>query len=227
MRTLLHWAFPPRCVFCDDSPAPGGICQACLRDLPGGGQARCPVCAIDMPEPEVCGNCLRQHPPFQHARSAFSYGFPLDAAIQRLKYAPDLQLAAPLAALLAQAVRTEPRPDLVVPMPASPRRLRSRGFNQAAELARGVAAALALPLALNAVVRSTEAVPQAGLSLAERARNVRGAFRCDSDLSGLRIAVVDDVLTSGASLAELARALRRRGASAVVGWMLARTPRPR
>lgn len=226
MQGLVARAFPPRCVFCDDTGAPTGICAGCLDDLPGRDLPRCPVCSIDMAHPDVCASCLQRPPAYDHARSACTYGYPVDAAIQRLKYGPDLRLAAPMAELLAQHVRSEPRPDVIVPMPASQRRLRERGFNQAAELARNLAALLGLPLALDLAQRATDTPPQAALPLADRARNVRGAFRCDVDLSGLKIAVVDDVLTTGATLSELAGTLRRRGADTVVGWIVARTPRP-
>jgi len=227
LQALLAWAFPARCVFCEEPGAPAGICTGCLHDLPGRDLPRCPVCGIDMAQSDVCASCLQRPPAYDHARSACTYAYPVDAAIQRLKYGADLRLAAPLAELLAQHVRLEPRPDVIAPMPASQRRLRERGFNHAAELARNLAALLGLPLALDLAQRATDTPPQAGLPLADRARNVRGAFRCDVDLSGLRIGVVDDVLTSGASLSELARTLRRSGADTVVGWVVARTPLPR
>ena len=223
--TVLDALLPAACLFCGAGRAHNGICSGCLRDLPGRGQPRCPICAIDTPAGEVCGSCLRRRPAFDCVRTASSYAFPMDAAIQRLKYTPDPTLIAPLAALLAELAASEPRPDLLVPMPASRNQLRSRGFNQAVELARPSARALGLKLGLDAVARLRDGQPQASLPWDERAANVRGAFSCAADLSGLRVTIVDDVMTTGATLEELARTLKRAGAGEVGAWVLARTPR--
>jgi ComF family protein len=225
MESILQALLPAPCLFCGAGPARHGICAGCLRDLPGLGQPRCPVCAIDLEIAELCGSCLRRRPSFDRVRAACSYAFPMDAAIQRLKYAPDPTLIAPLAALLADLAAAEPRPDLLVPMPASPARLRSRGFDQAVELARTSASRHGLRLGLDVVARVNDGLPQASLPWDERARNVRGAFACATDLSGLRVTIVDDVMTTGATLEELARTLKRAGALEVTAWVLARTPR--
>jgi ComF family protein len=177
--------------------------------------------------PEVCGHCLRRPPAFAQVTAAAGYAFPLDAVIQRLKYAADLSLARPLAALLAMRVRSAPRPEVVVGMPLSAQRLRERGFNQANEIGRLVAQEVALPFLPDACHRVRHAAPQVSLPLAQRARNVKGAFAVQADLSGRVVAVVDDVLTTGASLGELALTLKQAGARAVVGWVVARTPPPR
>lgn len=216
---------PASCLFCAASPAPRGICSDCLQDLPGRGQPRCPVCAIDMDTAELCGRCVRRRPAFDRARAVCSYAFPIDAAIQRLKYAPDPTLIGPLAALVADLAASEPRPDLLVPMPASHAQLRGRGFNQAVELARTSAHRLGLKLGLDTVARARDGQPQASLPWDARAANVRGAFACTADLSELRVVVVDDVMTTGATLEELARVLKRAGAREVSAWVLARTPR--
>jgi ComF family protein len=178
-----------------------------------------------MPAAELCGECLRKPPAFGGVLTAAAYQFPLDAAIQRLKYGQDLALVAPLAALLIGALADQARPDLVVPMPLARARLRERGFNQAAELARWLTASMGLRLSLDAARRTRETAPQASLPFDERARNIRNAFAASSTVAGLRVAVVDDVLTTGATLHELAKALRRAGAREVTGWVLARTPR--
>jgi len=225
MDSILQALLPAACLFCGSAPTHAGICPGCLLDLPGRGQPRCPVCAIDLATAELCGDCLRRRPAFDHVGAACSYAFPVDAAIQRLKYSRDATLIAPFAALLADLATAEPRPDLLVPMPASRARLRSRGFNQAVELARTSARQLGLRLGLDTVARVRDGVPQAGLPWEERARNVRGAFACAADLSGLRVTIVDDVMTTGATLEELARTLKRAGALEVNAWVLARTPR--
>ena len=225
LDTVAQALLPARCVFCGAAEAPEGVCGACREDLPGRNQPRCPICAIDLPASQICGACLHRHPVFDGVYAAYTYAFPLDAAVQRLKYAPDLTLIAPLGALLAERAPRDSSPDLLVPMPLSRARLRSRGFNQAVELARIVARRLSIPMALEAVHRIREALPQASLPWEERARNVRDAFACEVDLNGLRIAIVDDVMTTGATLEELARVLKRKGAREVTAWVLARTPR--
>lgn len=220
----MHLAFPPRCAFCGAAGV-ADPCEGCRRDVPGRAISRCHVCAIDVPCLGTCGQCLSEPPAFSRVVAAGSYAFPLDALVQRLKYARDLRLVAPLAELLMEAARGEPRPDLVLPMPLGAARLRERGFNQSAELARSVARRLNLPLDPGAAVRARDGAPQASLPFDRRARNVRGAFAVRARLNGLRVAVVDDVMTTGATLKELAATLRHAGAREVTAWVLARTPR--
>jgi ComF family protein len=157
---------------------------------------------------------------------AVSYRFPVDGAIQRLKYATDLAVVGPLAALLAQRVAHEAQPDLVLAMPMAPQRLCERGFNQAQELARALSQRLRLTLASELCRRTRHTPPQAALPWTQRRRNIRGAFECETDLAGARLAVVDDVLTTVATLDELARVLLSRGAAEVRGWVVARTEKP-
>jgi ComF family protein len=153
----------------------------------------------------------------------FRYQYPLDALIRAYKYGGRLAYARLFGGALA--AETIPEVEAVVPMPLAPRRLAERGFNQALEIARAAADAAALPLLPFACRKVVETAPQAALPWKERARNVRRAFVCDADLRGKRVAVVDDVLTTGATLNELARVLRKAGAVEVVGWVVARTPR--
>ena len=227
LRALVErWALPQRCLFCGDFGHADGICAGCRGDLPGSTAARCPVCANLSAQRQVCGECLAQAPDFSRVSVAVSYLFPVDAAIQRLKYGGDLAVVAPLAALLAERVREEPPPDLVLALPMAPPRLRERGFNQASELASALSMRLGVTLAPDLCRRTRHTPPQAALPWGERHRNIRGAFEYTGDLAGARVAVVDDVLTTGATLNELARVLLRAGAGEVVGWVVARTERP-
>ena len=155
--------------------------------------------------------------------AAFSYAFPLDKLIQALKYGENLAVVAVLAQALAARITAIPAPDLIAPMPLSRERLRERGFNQALEIAKHLSRATGAPLAADLCRRVRNTPPQAGLPLKARVKNMRGAFSCDADLAGKSIAVVDDVLTSGATLNELAKTLRRRGAARISGWVVART----
>ena len=173
------------------------------------------------PGGEVCGACLREPPGFDATLACYAYDFPVDRLIQSLKYGGTLAVAA----WLGQALAGGPPPDaeLILALPLHPRRLRERGFNQATEIARELARRLRLPLAHGLVERATDTVPQAGLPWAQRRRNVRGSFLCRADLSRKRIAVVDDVMTTGATLNELAGALKRAGAARVTNLVAART----
>jgi ComF family protein len=151
----------------------------------------------------------------------FAYRYPVDGLIHALKYRNRLALARVLGELLAQSVTFDA--DLIVPMPLAPARLAGRGFNQAQEMARVIAAQSGIPLLPHACRKVVDTPPQAALPWKERAKNVRRVFVCDADLQGKRVAVVDDVLTTGATLNELARVLRRAGAASVRGWVVART----
>lgn len=219
LSTLL----PSPCLFCGAGRARHGVCAGCRAELAGRAAARCPVCAIGNLLAALCGECLRAAPAFDRTVAAASYAFPLDAAIIRLKYGKDLTLADALGGLLYEAIRDEPLPDLVVPMPLSAARLRARGFNQAAELARAPAARRHARLGLDVARRTRDAPAQASLPFERRAGNVRDAFACSRRLDGMHVAIVDDVMTTGASLDALACALRRAGALRVVCWVLART----
>ena len=219
-------ALPQRCLFCSALRPREGICDECRKALPGRGAARCPVCANLSAAREACGECLAQPPRFSRVTAAVSYRFPVDGAIQRLKYGAQLAAVRPLASLLAQHLEEHPAPDLVVAMPMAPQRLRERGFNHAHELAVAVSAHLGLTLTSQLCRRVRHAAPQAALPWKERGRNIRGAFACEADLSGARLAIVDDVVTTGATLNELASALLERGAARVEGWVVARTEKP-
>lgn len=177
-----------------------------------------------MPTPagSVCGHCLQQPPSHQLTVAAFTYAFPVDALIQALKYGGNLAAALPLSSALAQQAAQQPRPDLLIPMPLHPVRLKQRGFNQSAEIARLVARELGIPLGLEICTRLRDTTPQMTLPLKQRGANVKGAFACTADLSGMRVAIVDDVMTSGATLNELAKTLSNRGATQISAWVVAR-----
>lgn len=155
--------------------------------------------------------------------AAAAYAFPVDALIQACKYAGHLAAGRALGELLADAVSGEPAPDAIIPMPLHPARLRERGFNQALEIARPLAAATGVPLLTHACARIKDTPPQVSLPRRERKRNMRGAFSALRRLDGMRIALVDDVMTTGNTLGETARVLRKAGAAQVHAWTVART----
>ena len=167
-------------------------------------------------------------PPFAATIAAFAYAFPTDRLLQQIKYGGRLALAdwagAALAAIVQAELARRPqnRPDCVVALPLAPARQQERGFNQAREIALHVARCTGLPLAAP-LVRVTTGPPQASLPWAQRSRNVRGAFAVSSPVRSARIALVDDVMTTGATLAEAARTLVAAGAERVECWAVART----
>ena len=209
------------CLLCGADTTGSVLCLGCLADLPRLTGPRCPSCALPTPLGETCGGCLKHPPAFDATRAAYRYTYPLDALLQHYKYGQGLHLAGFLAEQLVDEI--DRRPDLILPMPLHPKRLKERGYNQAGEIAKRLANRLDLPLALSACTRTKDAPPQASLPLKERRKNIRGAFECKEDLSGKRIALIDDVMTTGASLNELAKTVKQAGAVAVQAWVVART----
>jgi len=210
------------CLLCGAASDGRDLCMACDAELPRLAGRCCAVCALPLASGTVCGACLERPPRFRHVVAPFVYRFPVSALIQDCKYGGRLAHARVLGHALAQAV-TAGSVDAIVPMPLAPWRLAERGFNQALEIARYVAREHAIALLPFACRKVVDTAPQAALPWRERAANIRRAFVCDADLAGQRVAVVDDVLTTGATLNELARVLRRAGAVEVTGWVVART----
>jgi len=215
--------WPQDCVLCL-APACDAVCAPCEAALPWLGHA-CAVCALPLAADGTCGACAVHPPAFDASLACFEYRFPVDRLVQRFKFAGDLATGRWLAACMSRRMRGA-QADLVVVPPLARPRLRQRGFNQALELARPVARSLGIGCAASALVRVRETQPQPGLHRDERARNLRAAFRCDARVQGLHVAVVDDVVTTGATGQEIARVLKQAGATRVSLWALARTPAP-
>ena len=241
---LFRWlgAWPSRCRFC---PAWGfgPLCRACEArhgGAAGAAEPRCGRCALPVPTGvSTCATCSREPPPFSAALAAVDYEDPWREPIRQLKYAGDLSAAPLLARTLLRAVLAHPArrgievemaPTLLLPMPLSPDRLRERGFNQSWEIARRVARRLGHPASPTVLRRLVDLPAQAGLGRAERLERLRGVFDVAPtalpQVRGSRIALVDDVLTTGATAAEATRTLLAAGAAEVQVWVVARTPAP-
>ncbi len=223
MREFLsNLLFGGSCFLCRGA-ARGILCPACDADLPRLAGTLCPRCALPSPGSAVCGRCLADAPHYDATVAALAYRFPADTLVHALKFRGQLALAPLLGDLLLRCIPAGERVDCVLPVPLSTERLRERGYNQAAEIARHVAKQRRVRLELTIVIRERNTRAQSDLPWSDRARNVRGAFRCERSLDGAAIAVVDDVMTTGATLDELAATLKRAGAARVVNWIVART----
>lgn len=210
------------------------ICDGCVgRFAPA--VLRCPRCALRLPSAAApCADCARRAPAFGRTVCIADYGFPWDRLVAGFKFHGRAELATALADRLVERLQAELRggtlalPQLVVPVPLHAARLAERGYNQAWELARACAAALSLPARDDLLQRALPTAPQAGLTRGERLDNLRAAFFVDGTrrplLDGRTVALVDDVMTTGATAEQCARALLRAGASDVQVWVLARTP---
>lgn len=226
----LDWLFPSTCALCG---APGlaqlDLCAGCLADLPHNRSA-CPRCARPHPGEHagdsLCGACQRHPPPFAAAYVALRYEGPVPTLIAGAKFRGRLNLARLLGDCLVRALAEQaaPRPQAIIPVPLHRARLRARGYNQALEIARIPARHWSLGIDTRSCERTRATAPQMGLELDARRRNVRGAFRVAGLPPMEHVAIVDDVVTTGQTASELARALQRAGVARIDLWAAARTP---
>lgn len=223
LARLLRHALPQACVLCAAASGPALLCNACIDAMPrmDGACGRCALPALDGAR---CRACAHDAPPWDATIAAWRYAFPADRLLQSLKYGGQFALADAFADALVAAVieRPMPWPDRIVAIPLAASRQGVRGFNHAQEIARRVASRTRVRL-LAGLQRTRDTPPQAGLDRAARTRNVRGAFAFRGRLDGLAIALVDDVMTTGATLGAASRALADAGAARVDAWVVART----
>lgn len=208
------------CLLCGIPATGSNICTNCRTDLPWLDLNHCRSCAHPLPAPGLCGRCMTDPPHFDRVIAACRYAFPLDRLIQAYKYNGQLVAGSALASLLDHRGL---RPDLLVPTPLAAQRLRERGFNQALELARLLGHRIGVPVNARLCIKTRDTAPQTRLPWKVRRKNIRGAFVVEGDVTGCHVGIVDDVLTTGATLSELARNLKRAGAAQVTGYVVART----
>lgn len=225
---LQRLLLPPTCLLCGADGALGyDLCAGCAADLPYNRMA-CSGCATPLAENSaagLCAECQAQPRSFDRTFAPFRYQPPVNFLIRGLKFEGRLSHARLLGELFAAALaeRTEPLPDCIIPVPLHPRRLRERGFNQALELARAAARRFGIPLLADGLRRVRYTTPQTRLDAQRRQTNPLGAFTVGQWETGARVALIDDVMTTGSTVGECARVLRAGGAIEVEVWALGRT----
>lgn len=227
LNIIQDYLLPPTCVLCGN---PGhqrrDLCLPCYRQLPRNTQC-CYQCADGLDTtgaaPNICGRCLSLRPAFDETHAPFLYDGAVRYLIARLKFGADYKNARLLGSLLAEHVRSvAEHPELIVPVPLHCSRYRERGFNQALEIARTVARELAIPLDWRSCRRLRATPHQTGLSAQRRRGNLRQAFAVTRPVKARHVALLDDVMTTGATVHELARVLKKAGVVRVDVWVCAR-----
>ncbi len=220
-RQILNAALPASCLLCGAESDAALLCPPCTSDLPKLPATLCPLCSAQTTHGERCGACLRDPPHFDRTEALFHYDFPVDRIIHALKYGHQLAVADWCAHRLAERIGTGDY-DCILPLPLHPERLRERGFNQSAEIAKTLGISLNFPVDRSNLLRTRATPRQAELPLKERHRNVRGAFECRADFTGKRLLLIDDVMTTGATANECSRVLKLHGAASVTVALIAR-----
>ncbi len=221
------WLYPHRCILCGAHGDNGlDLCADCRAEFPYNHTA-CPRCGLPLPDDQpalVCGRCLQRPPRYARTLTLCRYTSPADHLIKQLKFQGKLGHARLLGELLAAqlATRIEIPPQRIIPVPLHRTRLRERGFNQAVELARPIAAHFGIPIDIRSCIRVRPTPAQSTLPAAARKANVRNAFQVRRSIPVRHVAILDDVITTGHTVNELAQALRRAGVPVVEVWAVAR-----
>lgn len=242
-QRLLLKLFPPRCLFCqktvntpvlDGSPVNENVevCASCYGELPYNNSC-CVRCALPLAEDisgsVLCGRCVQKLPAFDYACSLFRYEADIIRLVHQLKFSEKISYARSIGEMLLTLVERdllpgEGYPDCLLPVPLHKSRLRQRGFNQSIEIARVISSRLQLPIDYDTVIRQRVTVSQTGLDAQQRRKNIRNAFRVVSDSGYKHVLIVDDVVTTGSTVNELAKALKKRGVQRVGVLSIARAP---
>jgi ComF family protein len=221
--------WPPSCLLCGSAGAAEiDLCGACAADLLRNDPA-CAVCAEPLAANGggklVCGECLRDPPAFSSSFVPYRYAYPLDHLVRGLKFRNELACGRVLGELFSQCLLAHggSLPEAIVPVPLASRRYRERGYNQASELALAIRRVTGVAVRSGVVIRQRETAEQAGLNRKARRRNVRSAFTAVAPVHARSVAILDDVVTTGSTVRELATVLLEAGAEQIAVWAIART----
>lgn len=225
-QTTLDHLLPPRCVLCGLPSGPICICPACESDLPRPGP-HCHRCGLPVASAHdrICGACVTKTPVFTRTVFPLQYNFPVDRLVQAFKFRRQLAAGRVLSHLICEHVSGGHMsyPDMLVPVPLHNLRMMKRGFNQASEMSNYIGRKLGVPTRATSLMRKRNTRAQSGLSRKERRKNVRGAFYWRGmALTYGHVALIDDVMTTGTTVTECARVLKRAGAKRVDIWVAAR-----
>ena len=234
LKSVFKWLYrkllPPTCVFCGRSTHnTTNICILCRQSLPilPYSCLQCAQILHSSTDKSICGACLKNPPPFNRTFALFPYQLPIVSVIKQLKFHGQLNCAQALGELLTEQAKyswyvNETLPDLIIPVPLHFKRLQERGFNQALEIVRVAGKKLDIPIDIKGIKRCKATQAQSTLSASERKKNMTNAFKVSKDYTGLSIAVIDDVITTGHTINELCKALKRKGAKHIDVWCCAR-----
>lgn len=232
LRKAQNLLFPACCVLCNaKSKRNIDLCHECEQDLPWAIQV-CVQCGQTMPknnyEQQLCGQCIQKHSIIRRILPLCDYQAPLDNLITAAKFHGQLAYSHLFGELIAKRVREDwykhqDLPDIIIAMPLHKKRLRERGYNQALEIAKPVAKQLKIRLNLNSCQRSKATTAQTELTANARAQNVKGAFIVRHPITAKHVAIIDDVVTTGHTVNELAHCLKQAGVSIIDVWCCART----
>ena len=226
IKTIIQdWLFPPTCLLCGDAGTAGrDLCLACFESLPFNFPA-CPRCALPLPlETDIpCGNCQKHPPAYDRSLALFRYEEPVRHLIHALKFQARYACARLMGGLLAdKLVGLEEQPSIIIPVPLHPSRYHERGYNQSLEIARTLSNRLDIPVDYQSCIRLNATQPQTELTAVQRRRNIKNAFTIAKPLKATRVAILDDVVTTGATVNELAKVLRKAGIERIDVWACAR-----
>jgi ComF family protein len=228
MLTAFSWALlPPRCLLCHQPGMPqSDLCQLCFEGLPRNRLA-CRRCAEPLAvNAELCVGCQQEEPAFSKVLAPFTYQYPMNVILPRFKFHQDLAAGRVLAEVFSRVLETNDLPQALIPVPLHLSRLRQRGFDQALELAKTLSSQLQIPVYANALKRIRATQAQSELDAKARQRNCRHAFITNTNSIPPHIALVDDVMTTGATVRECASVLLKAGVKRVDVWVIARVAAP-
>lgn len=234
MNPLLNLLFPSHCLLCGtaNNLCSGlSLCEACSGDLQHNNHT-CSLCAAPLTTTEqsltddVCARCTQKTPVYDQLWAAFCYAQPLEWMIQQLKFSARLNFAPLLSTLMSYELPsdfyTQTPPDAIIPMPLHPRRLKQRGFNQSLLLAKPLAKQLRLPIDTESCKRTVNTEHQTGKNASQRQKNIKGAFTFENKNNYQHVVIFDDVVTTGSTVSELSKTIKRAGVNRVDVWCLAR-----
>ncbi len=226
--SITHWLqrlLPNYCLLCKEpTQSKLALCTHCIKALPWRTESYCQRCGLALPEPNICGRCLKDPPSFDRVIAAFDYSAPIDQFVFSLKFSHKLIYAYILGTLQLKYIldTKHPLPEALIPVPLHPKRLRERGFNQAGEIAKIVAKKLKLPCLNHNLIRKKATKAQAQLKAKARRANVKNAFEINKPIPYSHIAIVDDVITTGATVRQICLTLKQSGVKTIDVWCAAR-----